>query len=125
MADLDRPVHGRINTEAAISQAAYEVLMGIYASDSCPYAGSAELRENLQAELTASLAEIPDGGAEQRGIRLGDEHGDPGATRRRRLGRRRRSANRDRHRSRRMAADAARLRQSTGAALGRRNPLGG
>jgi hypothetical protein len=32
MADLDRPVHGVINTEAAIAQAVYEVLMGIYAS---------------------------------------------------------------------------------------------
>ncbi len=73
MADLDRPVRGRISTEAAIAQAGYEVLMGIYASDSGPYAGSAALRENLQAELTASLAEIPDGGAEQRGIRLGHD----------------------------------------------------
>jgi hypothetical protein len=34
---------------------------------------SAALRENLQAELTASLAEIPDGGAEQHGIRLGHD----------------------------------------------------
>ena len=73
MADLDRPVRGRISTEAALAQAGYEVLMGIYASDSGPYAGSAALRENLQAELTASLAEIPDGGAEQRGIRLGHD----------------------------------------------------
>jgi PAP2 superfamily len=74
VADLDRPVRGgKINTEAAIAQTAYEVLMGIYASDSGPYAGSAALRENLQAELTASLAEIPDGGAEQRGIRLGHD----------------------------------------------------
>jgi hypothetical protein len=39
VADLDRPVRGRINTEAAIAQTAYEVLMGIYASDSGPYAG--------------------------------------------------------------------------------------
>ena len=73
MADLDRPVRGRISTEAALAQAGYEVLMGIYASDSGPYSGSAALRENLQAELTASLAEIPDGGAEQRGIRLGHD----------------------------------------------------
>ena len=73
MADLDRPVRGRISTEAALAQAGYEVLMGIYASDTGPYAGSAALRENLQAELTASLAEIPDGGAEQRGIRLGHD----------------------------------------------------
>jgi hypothetical protein len=73
MADLDRPVRGRISTEAAIAQAGYEVLMGIYTSDIGPYAGSAALRENLQAELTASLAEIPDGGAEQRGIGLGHD----------------------------------------------------
>ena len=54
-----------------MTQAVYEVLMGIYASDAGPYAGSAALRENLQAELTASLAEIPDGGAEKHGIQLG------------------------------------------------------
>jgi hypothetical protein len=50
-----------VSTEAAIAQAVYDVLTGIYASDSGPYAGSAALRENLQAELTASFAEIPDG----------------------------------------------------------------
>ena len=71
--DLDRPARGKINTEAAIAQAAYDVLTSIYASDSGPYAGSAALRENLQAELSASLAEIPDGGAEQRGLRLGHD----------------------------------------------------
>jgi len=73
MADLDRPVRGRISAEVAIAQAAYDVLMGIYSSDSGPYAGSAVLREDLQAELTASLAESPDGAAEQRGIRLGHD----------------------------------------------------
>ena len=73
MADLDRQVRGRIDTEAAIAQAAHDVLIGIYASDSGPYAGSAALRDHLQAELTTSLAEVPDGGAEQRGIRLGHD----------------------------------------------------
>ena len=59
------------NQEAAIAQAAHDILMSLYGSDSGPYKGSAALRASFDAALASSLQEIPDGFAEQRGIALG------------------------------------------------------
>ncbi len=62
---------GGASMEAAIAQAAYDVLMGIYAADSGPYRGSDALRAGFAEALEQALAEVPDGRGEQRGILLG------------------------------------------------------
>ncbi len=59
------------NQEAAIAQAAYDILTSLYASDAGPYKGSAELRAGFANALQASLAEVPDGIGEWRGVALG------------------------------------------------------
>jgi membrane-associated phospholipid phosphatase len=59
------------NQEAAIAQAAYDVLTSVYASDTGPYHGSAALRASLSASLAQSLGEVPDGFGEWRGVALG------------------------------------------------------
>jgi hypothetical protein len=61
--DAARAAHGNVNrSRAAVATAAHDVLKEYFATTSAA---------NLDADLTASLAAIPDGPAESRGIRIG------------------------------------------------------